>query len=125
MVLRHYFAGFLNDAFFPVARSMHCLCARQRKAFFMKITLEIGETEKHRFEYNFNQLIGRLVVKVNEVPIQRSVRLINEPTVEIHVFTVGNHEQYNIRVERERKQLIGHRGRVFVNNRLVKVMGNN
>lgn len=91
----------------------------------MKITLEIGETEKHRFEYNFNQLIGRLVVKVNEVPIQRSVRLINEPTVEIHVFTVGNHEQYNIRVERERKQLIGHRGRVFVNNRLVKVMGNN
>jgi len=91
----------------------------------MKFTIEIGETEKHRFEYNFNQLIGRLVVKVNEQPIQKSYRLVNEPTVEVHVFVVGEREKSSVRVEKERKQLLGHRSRVFVNNRLVKVMGNN
>ena len=32
----------------------------------MRFAIEIGNTEKHRLEYNFNQLLGSLVIKVND-----------------------------------------------------------
>ena len=32
----------------------------------MKFTLEVGEIEKHRLEYNFNQLLGSLLIKVHD-----------------------------------------------------------
>lgn len=106
-----------------MARAMRgCRLQQLRR---MKFTIEIGESEKHRIEYNFNQLIGRLVVKVNEQPVKKSFRLVNEPILEIHVFVVGQYEKQEVRIEQQRKQLFGHRNRVFVNNRLVKVVENN
>ena len=87
----------------------------------MRFAIEIGDTEKHRLEYNFNQLMGSLVIKVNELPIKKSVRLINEPVLEIHAFVVGNQEKSQVRIEKERKPLLGCRNRLYVNNRLVRV----
>jgi hypothetical protein len=87
----------------------------------VKFAIEIGDTEKHRLEYNFNQLMGSLVIKVNDKPVKESVRLINEPVLEIHAFVVGNHEKSSVRIEKERKQLLGCKNRLYVNNRLVKV----
>lgn len=87
----------------------------------MKFAVEIGDVEKHRLEYSFNQLLGDLVIKVNERPVKKERRLINEPELEIHVFVVGNHEKSTVRIEKERKPLLGHTNRLFVNNRLVKV----
>ena len=87
----------------------------------MKFVIEVGENEKNRLEYNFNQLTGNLLVKVNERPIKKSRRLINEPVLEILVFEVGENERSTVRIEKERKQLLGHRNRLYVNNRLVKV----
>jgi hypothetical protein len=87
----------------------------------VKFVIEIGDTEKHRLEYNFNQLLGSLVIKVNEKAIKKSVRLINEPVLEIHAFVVGDHEKSDVRIEKERKPLLGCKNRLYVNNRLVKV----
>lgn len=87
----------------------------------MKFTIEIGESEKNRLEYNFNQLTGNLLVKVNERPVKKSRRLINEPVLEILVFEVGENEKSTVRIEKERKQLLGSRNRLYVNNRLLKV----
>ena len=87
----------------------------------MKFAIEIGDTEKHRLEYNFNQLLGSLVIKVNEKAIKKSVRLINEPVVEVHAFVVGDHEKSSVRIEKQRKQLVGGKHCLYVNNRLVKV----
>jgi hypothetical protein len=87
----------------------------------VKFTIEVGETEKHLLEYNFNQLLGNLLIKVNEKPVRKSRRLINEPVLEILVFEVGENEKSTVRIEKERKQLLGHKNRLFVNNRLVKV----
>lgn len=87
----------------------------------MKFAIEIGETEKHRLEYHFNQLLGSLVIKVNEKPIKKSLRLVNEPVLEIHAFVVGNQEKSDVRIEKERKPLLGCKNRLYVNNRLVKV----
>ena len=87
----------------------------------MKFTIEIGEEEKHRLEYRFNQLLGTLLIKVNEKPIKQSMRLVNEPVLEVHSFMLGTHEQSEVRIEKERKPLLGHRNRLYVNNRLFKV----
>jgi hypothetical protein len=87
----------------------------------VKFTIEIGESEKNRLEYNFNQLTGNLLVKINERPVKQSRRLVNEPVVEILVFEVGEAERSLVRIEKERKQLLGSRNRLYVNNRLVKV----
>ena len=107
----------------PVARVME----KERLAILhsMKFTIEFGETEKHRLEYNYNQLFGRLVIKINERRVKTHCRLLNEPELEVHVFRVGRFEKSLVRIEKQRKQLAGHRNRVFVNNRLVKVVGNN
>jgi hypothetical protein len=87
----------------------------------VKFAIEIGDTEKHRLEYNFNQLLGSLVIKVNQKPIKKSVRLINEPVLEVHAFVVGDNEKSQVRIEKERMPLIGCRNRLYVNNRLVRV----
>ena len=88
----------------------------------MKFSIEVGEGEKNRLEYNFNQFLGTLAITVNGKPIKKSVRLINEPIVEVHVLVVGQTELFEVRIEKERRHLLGQRNRVFVNNRLVKVM---
>ncbi|MGO9199925.1 MAG: hypothetical protein ACLQM8_05230 [Limisphaerales bacterium] len=87
----------------------------------MKFTTEIGDIEKHRLEYDFNQLLGTLLVKVNEKPVKRSIRLLNEPVLEVHIFVIGEQEKLTVRIEKQRKQLLGHRNRLYVNNRLIRV----
>ena len=87
----------------------------------MKFAIEIGDTEKHHLEYHFNQLLGRLVIKVNNRPIKRLVRLLNEPILEVFAFRVGEHEKSHVRIEKERKPLLGCRNRLYVNNRLLRV----
>jgi hypothetical protein len=87
----------------------------------MRFAVEIGEIEKHRLEYNLNQLTGSLVIKVNERPVKQQRRLVNEPQLEVHVFVVGEHEKSTVRIEKERKPLLGYKNRLYVNNRLVKV----
>jgi hypothetical protein len=86
----------------------------------MKFILEIGETEKHTVEYDFNQLLGRLTIKVNNRPVKEHVRLFSEPVQEVHVFVLGQNEKSSVRIEKNRKLLFGQTNRVFVNNRLVQ-----
>ena len=87
----------------------------------MKFSIEIGETQKHRLDYAFNQLLGKLVIRINERLVKQSVRLFNEPRLEVHTFALGDPERSEVRIEKERKPLLGHRNRLYVNNRLLKV----
>ncbi len=86
----------------------------------MRFNLEIGEAEKHVVEFNFDQLLGQLVIKVNKQEIKRSVRLFNEPVKETHTLRVGDGEGVIVRIEKERKLLFGQKYRVFLNDRLYK-----
>jgi hypothetical protein len=83
--------------------------------------IEVGELEKHRLQYEFSQLLGRLTITVDKKVCKRSVRLINEPVLEVHSFEIGEIERSLVRIEKERKQLFGHKNRLYVNNRLVRV----
>ena len=62
-----------------------------------------------------------MVIKVNERPIMKSLRLVNEPVLEVHAFVVGDCEKSDVRIEKERKPLLGCKNRLYVNNRLVRV----
>jgi len=87
----------------------------------VKFAVEIGQFERHRLEYNFNQLLGSLLITVNNRPVRRSVRLVNEPLLEVFDFVVGQFERSAVRIEKERKPLFGHRNRLYVDNRLTRV----
>ena len=86
----------------------------------MKFNLEIGEAEKHVVEFNFDQLLGQLVIMVNKREVKRSFRLFNEPLKETHTLQVGSGEGVIVRIEKERKLLFGQKCRVFLNDRLYK-----
>ncbi|MCW5551189.1 MAG: hypothetical protein KIS67_03375 [Verrucomicrobiae bacterium] len=86
----------------------------------MKFCLEVGELERHLVEFNFDQLFGRSVIKVNRTEVRRSVRLFNEPLRETHTLRVGDQERLEVRIEKERKLLFGQKCRVFLNDRLYR-----
>jgi hypothetical protein len=87
----------------------------------VKFVLQVGETEKHLLEYQFNQLLGSLVIKVNHQPVKRCVRLFNEPCREAFDLVIGEQERSFVRIEKERGLLFGQRNKIFVNNRLTGI----
>lgn len=87
----------------------------------MKFSFEVGEVEKHHVEYRFNQLCGTLLIRVDNQPIHRATRLLNEPRHEVFDFVVGNAERWPVRIEKQRKPLFGSRNILYVNNRLTRV----
>jgi hypothetical protein len=87
----------------------------------MRFALEVGnETEKFLVEYEFNQLLGSLVIKVNNEEVKKCKRWFSEPVKECHLIMLGDREPMEVRIEKERKLLFGQRNRVFVNERLVR-----
>ena len=86
----------------------------------MRFALEIGDAEKHHLEFNFNQLLGSTVIKVNGQEVKKSVRLFSEPLEERHEVEVGKNERHTVFIEKRRKLLFGQRFFVYVNQRLVK-----
>jgi hypothetical protein len=59
---------------------------------------------------------------VDKKPIHRSTWLLNEPNREVYQFLVGQNERRAVRIEKERNQLLGSRSRVYVDNRLTRVV---
>jgi len=88
----------------------------------MKFSLEIGSTDKHLVEFNFNQLYGTLVIRVDDRPIFQSKRIFNEPVHEVYHFVIDGAEKTDVRIEKRRKPLLGHHNSVFVNDRLTRVI---
>jgi hypothetical protein len=87
----------------------------------MKFVIEVGETDRHVVEFNFNQLRGALVICVDDRPIYQSTRIFNEPLHEVYHFVIDGREKSDVRIEQRRKPLFGHHDTVFVNNRMIGV----
>jgi hypothetical protein len=87
----------------------------------MKFKIEVGEVEKHLVEFNHNQLIGSLMIKVDKQTVYKKSCFVNEPIREVYQFVVGQAEKTEVRIEKLRKQLFGHRNTVYVDKRLARV----
>ena len=88
----------------------------------MKFSLEVGHTDRHLVEFNFNQLLGSLVIRVDERPVFQSRRIFNEPVHEVYRFVIDGAEKSDVRIEKRRKPLFGHRNTVYVNDRITRVI---
>jgi hypothetical protein len=88
----------------------------------MKFALEVGTTERHLIEFNFNQLCGTLMIRVDNQAIFQSARVFNEPIHEVYQFVIEGREKSAVRIEKRRKPLIGHRNTVYVNERITRVI---
>ena len=85
----------------------------------MKFSIEVGQLKKHQIDYEFNQLLGRLIIKLDHKEVKRRVRLINEPVTENHLLHVGA-ERLMVRIKKERRQVLGCRCAVYLNERLLR-----
>ena len=88
----------------------------------MRFTLAVGNTDKHLVEFNFNQLCGTLVIRVDNRPIFESTRLYNEPVNEVYHFVIDGAEKSDVRIDKRRKPLLGHRNTIYVNDRITQVI---
>ena len=87
----------------------------------MKFALEVaGEIEKFTLEYEFNQLLGTVIIKVDNKPVARKRHLFNEPVKEVFSLEVGQREMFAVRIEKRRKMLFGQQNHVYVNDRLIR-----
>jgi hypothetical protein len=94
---------------------------RRVRTYLMKFKIEVGEVEKHLVEFSYNQLAGSVLIKVDKETICSSARLLNEPVTEIYQFVVGRMERSEVRIEKIRRQLFGHRNCVYVDGRLRRI----
>ena len=88
----------------------------------MKFVIAVGDADKHAVEFNFNQLLGSLVIRVDDRPVFQSTRIFNEPVNEVYRFVIEGREKTTVRIEKRRKPLFGHHNTVFVNERLARVV---
>ena len=86
----------------------------------MRFNLQVGNTEKHLVEFNFNQLLGTLDIRVDNRSVFQSKRIFNEPVREVYHFVIDGSEKSDVRIEKRRKPLFGHHSAVFVNDRLTR-----
>jgi hypothetical protein len=103
-----------------IGRCMAAFLLKKLQRNTMKFCLEVGETERHLIEFDFNQLLGQLHIRVNRKEVKSSMRLFDEPLTETHTLQIGEAENLTVRIEKERKMLFGQKCRVFLNDRLYK-----
>jgi Fas apoptotic inhibitory molecule (FAIM1) len=87
----------------------------------MRFSFEIGDVEKNTVEFQFSQLFGRTVIRVNGKELRRTRRLFSEPLRDNYEFTIGEKESFAIRIEKERRLIFGSKYRVYINRRLLAV----
>jgi len=88
----------------------------------MRFSLQVGNTDKHLVDFNFNQLYGTLIIRVDNRPVFESKRIFNEPVREVYHFVIDGAEKSDVRIEKRRKPLFGHHNSVYVNDRLTRVV---
>ena len=54
----------------------------------MRFSVQVGNTDKHLVEFNFNQLYGTLVIRVDNQAVFQSKRIFNEPVREVYHFVI-------------------------------------
>ena len=86
----------------------------------MKFSIEVGTNEKHTVEFNFNQLLGRSIVRVDNREVFRKERWFSEPLVDRLAFEIGQFEPVRVRIEKERKLIFGSKYRIYIDDRLLE-----
>jgi hypothetical protein len=84
----------------------------------MKFMVEVGDLEKHTVEFKFNQLLGRSTVAVDGQVVFSKKRWFSEPVFDNYEVEIGGRESVRLRIEKRRRQLLGAKYTVYVDDRL-------
>ena len=68
---------------------------------------EVGEAERHNVAFHFDQLWGPLRISVDGQPVVRKFKMFNFKRVERYEFSVGSTEPHDVRIEKDRKAIVG------------------
>jgi len=89
----------------------------------MRFAFEVGDREKHRVEFSFNQFFGNLSIRVDGQTVHGEFRFLSLSLVKRYELRVGQTEQHDVAIEKERKLVLAgfrkHRYRAFVDGKLV------
>ncbi len=113
----------------------------------MKFSFEVGNQEKHKVDFSWNQFWGSLKIKVDDQLVKSKTITISSPTnifdkleappeekwnvggleiqlVERWIFGVGEQEKHQVKIEKERDKAFAwakpQKYRVHIDNKLVK-----
>jgi hypothetical protein len=68
---------------------------------------EVGESEKHRVRFYFNQSLGPLKIWVDENLVVRKFLMLKLSTVQCYEFPVGVSEKHTVSIEQSRRRMMG------------------
>lgn len=90
----------------------------------MQFSFMVGIQEQHQIDFSFDQVIGKLEIRVDGEPMVKDFRLLSLRLTKRYEFTVGLQEQHHLAIEKKRKLfLAGFRPqqyRVFMDGQLVQ-----
>ncbi|PAD74492.1 hypothetical protein [Paenibacillus campinasensis] len=72
----------------------------------MKFSFEVGHEEKHTVEFEFNQFLGNLSIKVDGNDRIRDFRTLSFKLMKTYEFEVGNEEKHQVKIEKIRKLIL-------------------
>lgn len=89
----------------------------------MKFSFDVGQQERHRVDFSFNQFFGNLSIHVDGVAVRLDFRFLSLNLVKRYEFPVGQQERHHVVIEHERKLLFAgfrpQKYRVFVDGQPV------
>jgi hypothetical protein len=68
---------------------------------------EVGESERHKVAFHFDQLWGPLVISVDGKKVVKKLGMFSLKRTGSYEFSVGTNELHEVRIEKTRKALVG------------------
>lgn len=73
----------------------------------LEFEFEVGESERHRVAFQFDQLWGPLKISVDDKPVIKKFEMFTLRPTRHYEFSVGSSEPHEVRIEKSRKALVG------------------
>jgi len=70
----------------------------------VRMTFDVGVTERHQVVFSFNKFWGNLSVTVDNTNVVRTIQLASLDLVKRYDFVVGANEQHQVRIEKHRQR---------------------
>jgi hypothetical protein len=71
----------------------------------VRMSFEVGVTERHEVVFSFNKFWGSLSITVDDTNVVRTIRLASIELVRRYEFVVGANERHHVRIEKHRQRL--------------------
>jgi hypothetical protein len=72
----------------------------------MKFSFDVGISEKHKVDFQLNQFLGNLSIRVDGKKTVRDFRTISFKLTKTFELVVGESEKHNVRIEKIRKLIL-------------------